>query len=157
MEVASDIRYGPCPSCSAINMAHRSTCYRCRAPLNGAAKPAATRGSERSKVDVKSKNLRKLDRQEKLIPNVLIEGEVPLRHRVTVMDLSPIGLKIRSATPIRIGARVKLSIPIAGKTYPIEGAIRYRASTTKEESTFYVYGVKLDAPSPALRQILSGP
>ena len=122
MEVVSDIRYGPCPSCSAINMAHRQTCYRCRSPLNGSEKPAPpVRRPPKPPPCEEKKNARRTIREEIRFPDVLIEGEVPLRHRVTVIDVSAVGLKIRSSSPIRLGAHVRIALPVEGRSYPLEG------------------------------------
>lgn len=158
MEVASQTRYGRCPSCSAINMAHRKSCYRCRKPLPSAEEERPTKGGlPLSAVEPKINNGRREQRAPLLIRDVLIEGEVPLDHRVSVLDISMLGLKIRSATPMKIGAKIKLHLPADGRMHPVDGEIRYRVSAPTAEVPLYVYGVKLDRPYPAVRRLIGKP
>jgi hypothetical protein len=99
--------------------------------------------------------MRRYDREETRISEVLIEGEVALRHRATVLDVSLFGIRIRSSTPIRIGAQIRLSLPVEGRSMPVEGTVKHRSAMPDTTQPVYIYGIKLNESSPTIRRILS--
>ncbi len=149
-------KYGPCPTCGAMNMWHRQTCYRCHEPLYGGAakrqtaRPPAAKASGRGPLP-----RRRVPRHDVIIPNVSVDGDVVIPHRVTVRDVSPFGLRMSTQVACRLGARVQLHLPLDGKVYSVQGVVRHRCSVDPDTGHFYGYGVQFTEPNSALRQLVA--
>lgn len=148
-------RYGPCPVCGALNMAHRDTCYRCRKALpdsfweaGGAKKP----GDE--EVPAAFHDARRCPRSSIAIPNVRLFCEGMTPQRVTIHNISACGLQFRAPALCRTGTLVCLELPMGGgRARLIEGFVRYAYPVFEEGRRVYTHGVEFNERNPLLHRL----
>ncbi len=151
-------KYGPCPTCGAMNMSHRQSCYRCNNPLHTGSTsrtPTATRPVTRERERRATHPRRRVPRHEMVIPNVTVQGEVVVPHSATVRDVSPFGLRMSTTVASRLGARIRLDLPLEGRVYSVQGVVRHRCPVDPATGHYYAYGVQFTEPSYVLRRILT--
>jgi len=155
---AATHRYGECSACGALNMAHRDSCYRCRAPLTPTepsplppGRPYAGRGP----AAAGSLNRRKWPRKRVTICNVQVDAEGVVPHRATVRDLSPAGLCLHTQLIIRPDTRVSVELPLEGRVHVLNGTVRYVCLLRSEVGRSYLCGVQFDGVSPLLHRLVA--
>lgn len=144
-------RYAPCRRCSAINMSHREFCYRCRLPFTSPTEETLQPAEPKSKY-YKSPSLapnrRRLTRKRITITGVGVGGQVIFKHHGTALDITPLGICIRTAFPCKIGAKLDLLVPLEGRIHRLSGVICHREEGEKDSIAIYTYGIQLDPPLP---------
>jgi hypothetical protein len=77
-----------------------------------------------------------------------------MNHRGTILDVTPLGLCMRTVVPCKIGARLLLAVPINSRIRRLAGFVRYRQEADKDGTPIYTYGIQLDAPDAETCAIL---
>ena len=142
--------YGTCQSCKALNMAHRTTCYRCGSAI---APPAAMGYTGRSVAPAPTKTDAKLDRRHARRHEVNLPGEVLAPNgevfaRITVRNLGVGGLLFDSSEPFQLHDRLTLRIEMEGEKYLAEVIVKHCGQVLSNE-TPYSSGVEFDKPDGA--------
>ena len=145
---ADNAKYARCPECGAINMWHRETCYCCRRPLAANLSEQAVRDTQDSLVFNSNvvPNRRRATRKRLTITDVGVGGQATFKHQGTALDITPLGICMRTTCPFRIGARINLMVPLGGRIHKLAGYIRHREEGEKDGAATYTYGIQLDTP-----------
>jgi hypothetical protein len=130
-------------------MSHREFCYRCNIPILSASvvsAASAVSASHDNHTTAPLLNRRRLTRKKVVITNVAVEGEVTFKHHGTALDITPLGICLRTAFPCRIGAHLNLRLPLDGRVHHLTGTILHRNEGEKDGIPIYTYGIRLDPP-----------
>lgn len=143
--------YSTCPYCLALNIGQQDRCDRCGADLRIARTMAC---GDTHAMRPALPNTRSRQRQGVRISGVVVEGTGFLRHKVTVYDLSIVGLQFRTPFEIRVGTQVRLSIPLDGQVHQVTGTVRYVGTVPRSVEKLYACGVEFAEEVPELEQML---
>lgn len=152
-------RYVPCPACKALNMTCRRDCYRCRRPLPTPLGLAEESVNQTMPLNAPlerrlAANVRRYPRRDVHIPDVILEGEDVIRHRVTIRNISAGGLQFYTMLSCRVGSEVRLHLPQRGPSHAIVGVIRYVSPFEDRGERYYAHGIEFITPSPMLFRLM---
>src|SRR5579862_5333824 len=119
--------YAPCPYCTALNMAHRSHCYKCRNPLSSVAGVIGVAEAQGTQAQFRpvAMDTRRQTRYEVALDEIVLEGDGIPRQSVTVHDISPGGISVHTKVPFPRGTPVRLYVPLSGQTWAMAGTVRH--------------------------------
>src|SRR2546427_10396514 len=128
-------RYGRCRGCGAVNMLHRKDCYKCQASLVGIsfAEPLTLQAHvPRDSAGTLRGNKRREFRKKVEITGAEVDGMVAEKHTGKVLDITTLGLCLRSSVSCQAGARLNIAIPINGRIHRVLGTIRHRRESVRD-------------------------
>jgi hypothetical protein len=156
MPVRNTPQYAPCPSCRALNMEHRTHCYKCQKPLSGPLWTDTASGSSPSFAPRPVPGERRRNRRHVVnINGAFMDVEGIARCRGTIHTISQSGLQFRTMTPCRAGARVRLDFPLEGQVWFVEGVIRNVRPIEEGATRVYACGIRFTRTNDLLRQLIS--
>jgi hypothetical protein len=143
--------YKSCLACRATNPAHRVACYRCGRTLTmtGGGTVARQPDSFAPTLVAPIRDTRRLPRKRVLITGAMVEGAGFMRHTVTIVNLTPIGLQIQTAIRIPTGGPVHLRFRYAGTDFDATGTVRYTREMPRgmpPGPAIYAAGMELSEP-----------
>lgn len=138
--VTKTTRYNTCPSCKALNMAHRNTCYKCNKPIT-----ATVFTVEPVAQTVVLEERRKAKRFEVYGPGWVVDALGERKHAIIVRNISALGVGFDSDFSFNIGDNIAVTFAIDGEQYAASGLIRHCARLiTSNEG----YGIGLEFVNP---------
>jgi len=154
---AATSSYAPCPQCSALNMAHRSHCYKCRGPLSGLAGVIGVAQAQATQAQFRpvAMDTRRQSRRQVYIEGAILEGDGIPRQSLAVYDLSEGGLSVHTLLPYPRGTHVRLHIPLEEGLWVVHGTVRHSAPVMNETGRVYACGIEFDEVGPELRELLA--
>ena len=138
-------------------MLHRKDCYKCYASLVGIshAEPLKVQTTvPRDEAGTLRGNKRRESRKKVFIEQVEVGGMVPETHEGTVLDITNLGLCLRTNIPCKVGARLNIALPIEGRIHRLVGSIRHRRDSNRDGVEIYTYGVQLEPPGFETRRAI---
>lgn len=149
-------QYGNCPACSALNMLHRSKCYRCRKPLpEPFGENFCLQTTSNSVFSNGAHNRRNGKRLQVDIKGVSITGDRFERFSASVGDISIGGTRLHTVQPRIAGSNVRLHIPLEDKIHTVEGRVKHCRPFDLNGQTYYSIGVEFTHIPPLLRSLLT--
>ena len=142
--------YGTCHSCKALNMAHRTTCYRCGAAI---APPSAT-GYTGRVIPKAPQEAAKVDRRQMRRHDVTMPAEVLLPNgeifaRVIVRNIGVGGIMFDSDLPFQLHDQITLAIVMEGERYVTDAMVKHCGHVLSNEMP-YSSGIEFVKPDGAL-------
>jgi hypothetical protein len=141
--------YGTCHQCKALNMAHRTTCYRCGTTI---APPISTALSGHA-VTIAPKEPVKADRRQVRRHDVTLPGSVLAQNgdefaKITVRNIGVGGLLFDSEQPFQLHDQLILRIEMEGEAYVTEAVVKH-CGRVLSNVTPYSSGVEFTKPDGA--------
>ena len=148
--------YTACTKCKALNMKHRSTCYKCGAalPVEKSAFAKAGQEDRHRQFSPMTRNTRRTPRYEVRLPEPVYEICAGYLQPLEIRDFSTSGLAAYLEVPRRAGSNVRLQVTLAGKVYTLQGVIRHCERCLTKPGFDYVAGVEFSQLDPAVRRLL---
>ena len=130
-------------------MLHRKDCYKCHTSLAGISfeEPLTVQAQvPRDSAGTLRGNKRRETRKQVVIRDVEVDGMSPERHTGMVLDITTMGLCLRSTVGCNVGSRINLALPINGRIHRLVGTIRHRRESNRDGVNTFTYGVQLEVP-----------
>src|SRR5438270_10004317 len=120
--ITKTTRYNTCPSCKALNMAYRNSCYKCAKPITPTVMAVAPVAKE-----VVLEERRRSKRFDIYAPGWVIDAAGDKKFAIAVRNISALGLGFDSDEAFNIGDRLAVIFEIEGEQYTASGLIRHCA------------------------------
>lgn len=147
--------YGTCHQCKALNMAHRTTCYRCGSTIT----PPISTALSGHAVTIAPREAAKVDRRQVRRHDVNLPGAVLAQNgeelaRITVRNIGIGGLLFDSSEPFQLHDQLILSLEMEGEEYIAEAVVKH-CGRVLSNVTPYSSGVEFLKPNGALISCIS--
>ena len=141
--------YGTCHSCKALNMGHRTSCYRCGSAIT----PPNPMGYTGRVVGIPTTEPPKLERREFRrhdvnLPGVVLAPNGEVFAEINVRNIGIGGVLFDSAQPFQLHDQLTLRIEMEGEKYLAEGVVKHCGQVLSND-TPYSSGVEFTKPDGA--------